>query len=492
MKNRFLISGIIIGTLLMISSCTDDIELSPESLITVNSFWKTPEDARGGLYGMYNQFREEARANLYYYGEARSEVMSHGLQNADFRIKYFENTMDASNADRDWLRLYRVVDYANLVIKFVPEIEFPNENDKNNILAQAYSMRAFVYFIMAKTWGDLPIITDPVEGYDAETTFVSRSSVSEVFNLIKGDIETAIGLFPDNSFPGKRGLWSKPAVNTLKADVFLWTGKTMGGGTSDFTTALNAINEAETASLSLLEDFSSVFAYGNKGNDEIIFAVRFADLEVGNNYFGDMYITSQDLGAPNIPDDVKAIIGSAGGLNWWAPAAGARNQFDKDDQRRAASFVEIYTIQSGDSSYLTSVVIKARGFAEAGTQRFLDDIVIYRYGELLLMKAEAKNVLGQDPTEEMNKIRMRAYGDNFAAHEFINGTQAENDEAILQERLFELIFEGKRWWDLVRFGKAFDKIPTLQGKSGQDFLLLWPIAQSTLSLNSKIQQNEGY
>ena len=126
---------------------------------------------------------------------------------------------------------------------------------------------------------------------------------------------------------------------------------------------------------------------------------------------------------PIFRTDVKAIIGSAGGLNWWAPAAEARSQFGKDDQRRSASFVEIYTIESGDSSFLTSVVIKARGFAESGTQRFLDDIVIYRYGELLLMKAEAKNALGQDPTEEMNKIRMRAYGDNFAAHEFVNGTQ---------------------------------------------------------------------
>jgi hypothetical protein len=385
-----------------------------------------------------------------------------------------------------------VVDYANLVIKFVPEIEFPNESEKNNTLAQAYSMRAFVYFVMAKTWGELPIITDPIEGYDAETTFVPRSSISQVFDLIKSDIETALSLYPSSSFPAKRGLWSKPAVNTLKADVFLWTGKRMGGGTTDFSTALSAINEAESASLSLLDDFSSIFAYGNKGNAEIIFAVRFADLEVGNNYFGDMYITSQDLGAPNIPADVKAIIGSAGGLNWWAPSAVARSQFGKDDQRRSASFVEIYTIENGDSSFLTTVVLKARGFAESGTQRFLDDIVIYRYGELLLMKAEAKNALGQDPTEEINKIRMRAYGDNFAAHEFVNGTQAENDEAILQERLFELIFEGKRWWDLVRFGKAFEKVPSLQAKAGQDHLLLWPIASQTLSLNSKIQQNPGY
>ena len=492
MKNQFLISGFIITSLLMLSSCTDDIELSPESLITVSSFWKTPEDARGGLYGMYNQFREESRANLYYYGEARSEVMGHGLQNADFRIKYFENTMDASNADRNWLILYRVIDYANLVIKFVPDIVFPNESEKNNTLAQAYSMRAFVYFVMARTWGDLPIITDPIEGYDAETTFVARSSASQVFDLIKSDIETAISLFPTNTLPSKRGLWSKPAVNTLKADVFLWTGKRMGGGTSDFTTALSAINEAETASLSLLDNFSSIFTYGNKGNAEIIFAVRFADLEVGNNYFADMYITSQDLGAPNIPADVKSIIGSAGGLNWWAPAAEARNQFNPDDQRRSASFVEIYTIENGDSSYLTSVVLKARGFAESGTQRFLDDIVIYRYGELLLMKAEAKNALGQDPSEEMNKIRTRAYGANFSSHMFVSGTQAENDEAILQERLFELIFEGKRWWDLVRFGKAFEKVPTLRDNVGQDHLLLWPIASQTLSLNSKIQQNPGY
>ena len=492
MKNRFLLSGFIIGSLLILSSCTDDIELSPESLITVNSFWKTPEDARGGLYGMYNQFREEARANLYYYGEARSEVMGHGLQNADFRIKYFENTMDASNADRDWLRLYRIVDYANLVIKFVPDIVFPNDDEKNNTLAQAYAMRAFVYFVMAKTWGELPIITDPIEGYDAETTFVPRSTVNQVFDFIKSDIETAISLFPTNTFPTKRGLWSKPAANTLKADVFLWTGKVMGGGTTDFSTALNAINDAESASLSLLADFSSIFSYGNKGNAEIIFAVRFADLEVGNNYFGDMYITSQDLGAPNIPADVKAIIGSAGGFNWWAPTAVARNQFDKDDQRRAASFAEIYTIENGDSSLLTTVVLKARGFAESGTQRFLDDIVIYRYGELLLMKAEAKNALGQDPSEEMNKIRMRAYGDTFGDHMFVSGSQAENDEAILQERLFELIFEGKRWWDLVRFGKAFEKVPSLQDNAGQTHLLLWPIASQTLSLNSKIQQNPGY
>ena len=69
----------------------------------------------------------------------------------------------------------------------------------------------------------------------------------------------------------------------------------------------------------------------------------------------------------------------------------------------------------------------------------------------------------------------------------------ENDEAILQERLFELIFEGKRWWDLVRFGKAFEKVPSLQAKAGQrSSTFLANCFNQTLSLNSKIQQNPGY
>src|SRR5690606_14301315 len=95
---------------------------------------------------------------------------------------------------------------------------------------------------------------------------------------------------------------------------------------------------------------------------------------------------------------------------------------------------------------------------------FTDDVVIYRYADLLLMKAEAKNALGQDPSDEMNEIRRRAYRDKFAEHIFVNGTKEENDEAILQERLFELTFEAKRWWDLIRFGKAFEKVPSLQGR----------------------------
>ena len=186
-------------------------------------------------------------------------------------------------------------------------------------------------------------------------------------------------------------------------------------------------------------------------------------------------------------------MGTAGGFNHWTPSALVRDQFHDDDQRKDATFLEINTLENGvPSKYLTTVVLKGKGFVDAGLRKFVDDVIIYRYADLLLLKAEAKNALGQDPSSEINAVRERAYGENFQDRAFVNGSQEENDEAILQERLFELAFEGKRWWDLVRFGKAFEKVPSLQNREGQDHLLLFPIQQATITLNSKIQQNPGY
>lgn len=480
-----------LGLFLTISSCDGLIDLKPESIISVNSFWKTEEDARGGLYGMYTQLRTFAQSELILLGEGRSEVMGHGIQNADFRIKYFENSMNESNADRNWQQLYRIVNFANLVIRYVPGISFANEQDKNTMLAQAYTMRAYSYFVMVRTWGDIPLVTEPVEGYDPEKTFKARSPQSEVFSLIKADIDQALSLFANNQYPTNRSLWSKPALNLLKADVYLWSAKKLNGGNADATVALTALTDAENSDLALQTSFSSVFAFANKGNKEIIFAVRFADLEATTNYFSDMYIGPSDMPA-SADDATKAAIGTPGGLNWWAPSSLMRNQFHVDDQRRNASFIEVYRNDNNVRSFVTAVTVKAKGFVEAGARRFLDDIVIYRYADLILLKAEAKNMLGQDPSVEMNKIRQRAFGTKAADHVFVNDTKEKNDEAILQERLFEFVFEGKRWWDLIRFNKAFEKVPSLKGKEASQHLLLWPLSLQTMSLNSKLKQTTGY
>ncbi len=476
---------------LCVTSCNDAIRTEPESIITEASFWKTEEDAKGGLYGMYNQFRLFAGSSLMLLGEARSEVMGHALVSATNRIKYFENSLSSQDADLNWLQIYRVINYANLIIHYVPAISFTNEDSKDRIIAEALAMRAYLYFTLVKTWGAVPLVTGKLAGYDPASVFKEREPVSAVFASIKSDIDRAEDLFTDPAFSARRSNWSLSALKMLKADVYLWTGKVLQGGTADISIALQALNEAENSNLSLLENFGSIFDYGNKGNREIIFSVRFSSLEAGDNYFADMYVLPAQL-PPSVEASARTALGTPGGNNYWSPTALVRNAFSADDQRRNASFLEIFTVSGSTRTYLTSVAIKGKGVVESGVRRFLDDIIIYRYADLLLLKAEAKNALGQDPSVEMNQIRRRAYGTRFPDYTFVNGTREENDEAILRERLLEFIFEGKRWWDLVRFNKAFEKVPTLKGRESQKHLLLWPITLQTISLNPAIKQNEGY
>lgn len=473
-------------------SCTSSLDLKPISDISVNTFWKTEDDAKGGLNGMYVRLRGQAQANLFLWGEARSEVFDFGIEGAANMQRYFQNTLDPVFAGPAWVGLYTIVHDANLILKYVPQISFTAEAEKNKILAQAYAMRAYIYFVMVRTWGAVPLVTDPTEGYDPTSVQKAQSPVEDIFKLIKEDVEKALALFPDNGFASGRCFWSEPAVNALKGDVYLWTARRLNGGEGDYNTALAALEDIKSSDVQLLDDFGSVFDYDNKGNKEILMAVRFQDIEAANNNYSTMYIRDDQI--PTATDDAtKALIQTGGGANNWAPSAVFRSQYPADDLRKKASFVEIFTYNSaGTPTYYGTVTLKFKGFIQTGVRKFLDDVILYRYADVLLMKAEAKNGLGQDPSAEINDVRRRAYGPQYDDHIFVNGSKAENDEAILQERLFELVFEGKRWWDLVRFNKAFEKVPSLQGRDNQPGLMLFPISETTISLNSAIIQNAGY
>lgn len=471
----------------IVGSCTKTLTVSPTSVITTNSFWKTEADAVGALNGMYMYLRQQTNLNLFIWGEGRSGDMEWGRVSGTLDYDfYYNNTLTSTNAGPSWIGLYSCINAANLVIKYVPTITFSSSTEKDNILAQAYTMRAFVYYVLVRTWGGVPLRTKPIEGYSPQTTDIPRSSAADVFLLIKNDLRTAISLFPDNTFPTGRNKWSKPAAEALQADVYLWTGKLLSGGKTDFDTALNACNEVGQASVSLLPNYADLFRYANKGNNEVIMAVNYVAQEPGdnNNYFYNMYSGPT---ATTIDPSTNEMMGTTAGGVVWTLAQSIRDQFSSDDSRKNATFETIpYT------SYYPPVVEKGRGTVINGVRYFTSDIVLYRYADVLLMKAEAENALGMDPTAEINMVRKRAYGVNFPNHVFVGGSQEYNDSLILRERMLELSCEGKRWWDLIRFGKVFELDPSLQGKQGQDYLLLWPIPQTVLSLEPKVTQNPGW
>lgn len=476
---------------LLLTSCHDQLNQSPISTISVASFWNSPDDVNGYLTGMYARFRTPALSNLFLWGEARSEVevQSFGIETGTNFI--FSNELSRTRPGPTWQSMYAVVHDANLLIKYTPRIEFGVENERKNILAQAYTMRAFLYYVMTRTWGDLPLVLEPIESYSAELVQRGRSSQADIFQSIKSDIETALGLFPNNDFPKGRHLWSKPALNALKGDVYLWTAKRMGGGDADFNTALTALYDAEQSDVVLLDKFSEIFDYTNKGNKEVMMAVAILDLEQGQTIFSNMGLSGSAV-PPDMDDEAKATFGILGGAAYYAVSDAVRQQFSDDDQRKKASFVEVFKVNGGIKTYYTTVPWKFDGMIKNNIRYYYDDVVLYRYADVILMKAEAKNALGQDPSAEMNKIRERAFQENYDTHIFVNGSKEANDVAILQERLLELLFEGKYWWDLIRFDKAFELVPSFADKQNDKYLLLFPISETTLSLEPNVQQNPGW
>ena len=476
---------------LLVSSCEKAIDVSPTSVITSSSFWKTPDDAKGAVIGLHDRLRSTAFEELFILGEARSEVIGRSTQGSQGIDRYYNQTLNSTTLQPpNWINFYSTINQANLIIKYVPTITFASEAEKNRILAQAYTMRAFVYYNLVRAWGGVPIRTEPTESYDAESIQLSRSSVEDVFTLIKSDLDEAIKLYPDNNIPIGRAFWSKSAANTLKGDVYLWTGKRLNGGQSDFTTSLSALNDARTADVSLLSDYNAIFDYDNKGNKEILFAIRFDVIETDHNYYKYMYINDGGLA---VTPETRAFIGTVGSGNngnaIMEVTPEVRSQFSVDDQRRLGTFFEVYNTTG---TYLSSITTKGRGVVDNGTRHFKSDIIIYRFADLLLLIAEAKNALGQNPEAEINMVRQRAYGAKFSNYAFVSNSQQVNDDIILKERLLELATEGKRWWDLLRFDKAFELVPALQGRSSERHLLLFPIGNNIRSLEPFVDENPGW
>ncbi len=477
--------------LILLSGCEKHLSLTPVSYITTASFWHSEDDVQGALNGVYYKLRGQAPLNLFIWGEARSEMMERSHAGSLGYEYYYDNNLSSEHPGPSWDLFYTIINQCNLLIKYVPTIEFKSEDKKNNVLAQAYTMRAFAYYTMVRVWGGVPLRDEPLEAYDPMTIQKPRTPKEDIFKLIKEDLENALSLYPDMSFETGRNKWSKASAYALKGDVYLWTGKVENGGSADIKTALDALEEVKKADVQLVDKFGDIFKYANKGNKEILMAIRFFKNESGEMTLAhNMYMSSTGDVPSYVPADLVSKVSppKAGNGNVWRITELVRNQFTDDDSRKAATYIDL----EGNGQYYTNYGMKFNGMVENGVRYFLDDWIIYRYADVLLMIAEAKNALGQDPTEEINQVRERAYGTNYERHIFVNGTKEANDEKILKERLLELALEGHRWWDLVRFNEAFNLVPSLQGRESEKHLVLWPLSKSTLSKETLVEQTPGY
>ncbi len=504
-KIILLISGL--AFIVAINSCSKKLDLAPVSSISDANFWKTPDQVDAFVSGIHIAFRNNTAA-FQSLGEMRADIFgtdpgsssaftgeaTQGLE------KLWTNNLDANNPGvSNFGNFYFNINQINLLISRLNTGNIISQVNKNYYLGEAFGLRAFYYFQMLRSWGKVIIQTVPTKEIDISNLAKPASGTDSVMALIKSDIDSSVNNFgTDYSFRNRKGYWSKSASLMLKANVYLWTSY-RGGGTADATIAVNALTDIQSnvAGLSLLPNYGNVFASNNKGNSEIIFAIRNqlneSELPFYNTFFPQSGLLANFYDSVN-NRKFNVVTDNWGGLLRAPIKIETYRRFSDLDSRKYVSIQAAYDLVGGTYNIAGAFANKYQGEQNAGARAFTNDFPIYRYADLLLLLAEAKVILGQDPSKEINLVRARAYGANYDAsvQGFPNQSiDADPKAAILQERFLEFVFEGKRWYDLRRMGDNYVYQFT-NITPADSYKLLWPVDRNTLTNNRALTQTPGY
>ena len=521
MKKIF-ITFMVAVSLLTFNRCTS-LDMEPVSSISDANYWKSSDQFKAFNTGLHSLLRLRSY-NIFVLGEPRADIYGDqpfGGEATQGVERYPYNTINAEFPGiSNFGDFYETINQLNLMIRKTNETTLLDENEKNYFLGEAYGMRAYIYFHLLRSWGDVILVTEPTLGNELDISHLEKaaSPASEVMDQIKKDIDASVNAFgSDYSYKYGKGYWSKSATLILKGEVYLWSGRQMGGGTGDYSTAKAALQDLQqNGNLKLQDKFTDVFAYGNKENSEIIFAFKSIkdEFTMWKDYNWRNNMVPQREYMANYCDESGTPFMEIPGYNFHGLM---RYQVKKDhywktfrenDSRLTGTLKAVYQKQEdGSIKYIAPFAYKFQGTTLEGSneRNWLDDYPIYRYADALLLLAEAKALLGEDPSTEINAVRERAYGSEyFNAHKnevaypndkgsFYNDNPFEGGdenvmEAILKERLREFFFEGKRWYDLRRFGNQY----VLKYTTAQESRLLWPINEDALTNNPALKQTPGY
>lgn len=459
------------------------LEVDPVSTITSESFWKSPGDARAYLTGIYNKVRSMQNNSLW--GEDRGDAFKPGEIGPTSNA--WAQSLTESNAP-SYRDAFNIIHHTNLLLTKIETLQFTNESEKNRIKAETYFLRAHTYFFLLRIWGGVPIVTEPVLTENVELK--PRSSKADVMTLVLSDIDQALSLFPEAGYVNKN-FASKPAAYALKADALMWKAKVLNGGSADLTEAIKAIDQVGTSGVDLLPVYADVFDVKKKKNNEIVFSLYFERYETGNLSIATNTTSRTDnlSMAVNLADAATSPNQSR---HVYAPSQKARNLYltYPNDVRYKVAMIDLV---DKDGKLVLTQTNKFRGTVYPEDRYFDNDLIVYRWGDLMLLRAEANAALNRIPEAlaDLNSIRKRAGLDDYSG---ATGKQAVEKE-ICDERFRELFLEQKRWFDLVRFHAGgtiniYTEVPNLNNKPG--YPLYWPINYNDMVLNDKLEQTEGY
>lgn len=475
-------------------ACEKFLDEKPQSDLTKEntqtqeqvSAYSSVSDAKSELNGVYALFKADIyEGNAFYIGDCMSDNCYIGGDGVS--EEQLDNlTVSATNSviATSWSQFYAIVGSATNVIENVKLMDSSLIDDatRAQIIADAKFARAWVLFDIVKYWGDAPMTLQLIPSITVDNIdkwypimYPSRTSEEEIYAQIISDLdENTIKNLPSKSagaFCGTQG-----AAYGLLAKVYATMGKK---SERDYSKVVDMCDNVIKQGYSLVPDFESLWTVDGKFSSESIFEMYFSDTAEQHNWAYWVLLT-------DVSGDVVVSW-----RRYCTPTQDLVAKFDKEkDVRYKSSFY--WTAVPYDTYW------PAKNYPLAYKIRQKEsDIILLRLADILLLKAEALVELNR-PKEALmivNDIRNRAGLSGLS----LSLSVAEARLAVENERQLELLFEGQRWWDLIRNERMEEVMKLAHDKNGNlrfSEIPAWraklPIPQAQIDINERLTQNIGY
>ncbi|MFN8255312.1 MAG: RagB/SusD family nutrient uptake outer membrane protein [Bacteroidales bacterium] len=474
MKNKYIISGLLLALLVGFQACTKDfLELEPKTNQSEANYYTNEAEAFLALTTVYDALSVQNWAFVPIMSDIYSDDAFAGGSSATDMEQWQDiekSTVIAENnsASDLWNRCYTGIYRANLYLQKQDQIPWKTTGLKERYEAEAKFLRAYFYWDLVRHYGWVPIVTHVLTVDEAKN--LPQNTPDEVYNQIASDLLASIAVIPETVPADEVGRVTKYAAQALLARIYLYHEgyAKVVLGTGEWTDGTTVINKAyATAALeevinsgqySLVANYADVFDWYNQNNEESVFEWQYSEKAksddwggwgINGNFSVVFYGPRSPAGDP--------LYNSAG----WSFATCTWSLFDEFEPGDPRLDASLYNADANMTTYLKAFMNtgyfnkKYMPFtpfqATAGTtdHNWARNYIDIRYADVLLMAAELN--LGTNDAKALdylNQVRTRSLGDGAALSSI-------DLDAIYHERRVELSGEGHRKWDLLRRGLSY-------------------------------------
>lgn len=540
-----------------LGSCSDFLEIEPLNDIVLDKFWNEENDVENIVAGCYSGMQNRILIErMIVWGELRSDhlIGGTGVQDNINIQNILKENITANNVYTSWGEFYDIINRCNTVLHYSPLVAERDPNYTETELmatrAEVSAIRDLCYFYLIRTFRDVPYSTQPFLD-ELQQMAMPATKFDAVLDSLITDLENvksyAVKTYPVSKTNYQCGRITQDAIHAMLAEMYLWkkdyansvkyADMVIDAKTQRFQDEIDNAG-SNSSSYKMFEGYPLIYdsyttgnlygnaygtIFGSGASRESILELIFADDNTRLANHGLSFLYGNQKTMPGIVKPADFITTDVSDASY-------KVFCDKYDTRNYENLYKMSASQYGVAKYVCKsgmVSISSTEITSSASPSYPEEYchanwILYRLTDVMLLKAEAlvQMVDGDAKTEANDSLLRAAYdivsvinkrsncATTYMPITYANySTKSQMENLVFEERARELMFEGKRWYDLVRRSlrdgntsylvqqvtrKGSDNASVVQAKLAKMDAIFWPYNLDELKVNPYLVQNPAF